>query len=86
MPRQVFNRPARYSRKGDRKAFVFPTPIETDLRPFLEEYCRIEETGSNLDVFDSLIDANRWLMEDKEAHRGKEEGPKSDSAKEKVYL
>ena len=69
MPRQVFSRPDRYSRKGDRKAFVFPTPKEKDLRPFLQEYCRIQETGSNLDVFDSLIEANRWLIEDQEAHR-----------------
>ncbi len=69
MPRQVFNRPDRYSRKGDRKAFVFPTPEEKDLRPFLQEYCRINETGSNLDVFDSLIEANRWLMEEQDAHR-----------------
>ena len=69
MPRQVFSRPHRYSRKGDRKAFVFPEVIEKDLRPFLEEYCRIDETESNLDVFDSLIDANRWLMKDRDAHR-----------------
>lgn len=69
MPRQVFNRPSRYSRKGDRKAFVFPAPIEKDLRPFLEEYCRIEDTSSNLDVFDSLIEANRWLLKDRKAHR-----------------
>ncbi len=69
MPRQVFTRPDRYSRKGDRKAFVFPAPVEKDLRPFLQEYCRVNETGSNLDVFDSLIEANRWLMEEKDAHR-----------------
>lgn len=73
MPRQVFSRPARYSRKGDRKAFVFPTPNEKDLRPFLEEYCRIEETESNLDVFDSLSDAHRWLMQDQKAHRNQDE-------------
>ena len=82
MPRQVFNRPARYSRKGDRKAFVFPTPIEKDLRPFLEEYCRIDETGSNLDVFDSLIDANRWLMEGAEAHREQAELAQAQEQKE----
>lgn len=68
-PRQVFNRPDRYSRKGDRKAFVLPTPKVKDLKPFLQEYCRIHETDSNLDVFDSLIDANRWLMEDRDLHR-----------------
>ncbi len=69
LPRQVFNRPDRYSRKGDRKAFVFPAPTEKDLKPFLTEYCRIQETQSNLDVFESLIDANRWLMDEAEAHR-----------------
>lgn len=68
-PRQVFNRPDRYSRKGDRKAFVFPTPKEKDLKPFLQEYRRIKETESNLDVFESLIEANRWLMQEKDAHR-----------------
>lgn len=68
-PRQVFNRPDRYSRKGDRKAFVFPTPVEKDLKPFLQQYCRITETQSNLDVFESLIEANRWLMENRDAHR-----------------
>lgn len=69
MPRQVFNRPARYSRKGDRKAFVISGPVKRDLRPFLEEYCRIDETESNLEVFDSLIDAHRWLLQDQKAHR-----------------
>jgi len=69
MPRQVFDRPARYSRKGDRKAFVFPVPVTRELRPFLEEYCRIDETESNLDVFDSLIDAHLWLLQDQKAHR-----------------
>ena len=71
-PRQVFKRPDRYSRKGDRKAFVFPAPTEKDLKPFLQEYCRIKETQSNLDVFESLIDANRWLMEERGAHRDAE--------------
>lgn len=31
MPRQVFDRPARYSRKGDRIAFVFPVPVTREL-------------------------------------------------------
>ena len=72
-PRQIFNRPDRYSRKGDRRAFVFPTPKEKGLKPFLQEYCRINETESNLDVFESLIEANRWLMQDRDAHRDSDE-------------
>ncbi len=68
IPWQVFNWPDHYSRKADPKAFVFPTPTEKDLRSFLQEYCRSQETGSNLDMFDSLIAANGWLMEDADAH------------------
>lgn len=68
-PRRVLSEGERYSRKGDRKAFVFPAPQEKDLKPFLQEYCRSEENETNIDVFDNLIEANRWLMEAKEAHR-----------------
>lgn len=59
----------RYSRKSDRKAFVFPNIPEQELRPILKEYCQIEETGSHLNVFQSLIEANRWLLQAKDDHR-----------------
>ena len=68
-PRKVMSTNQRYSRKGDRKAFVFPVPVEKDLGPFLRKYCQTEEHESNLDTFNNLLDANRWLMEAKEAHR-----------------
>lgn len=68
-PRNVLSQKERYSRKGDRKAFVFPVPVEKDLTPFLREYCQTVQHQSNLDVFNNLIDANKWLMEAKEAHR-----------------
>lgn len=68
-PSKALSSKQRYSRKGDRKAFVFPTPVEKDLGPFLRQYCQTEEHESNLDTFNNLIDANRWLMQAKEAHR-----------------
>ncbi len=69
VPRLALPAKKRISRKGDRKAFVFPRDIEKDLKPFLMDYCRVEETGSKLDVFASVIDANRWLVKDQDAHR-----------------
>lgn len=67
----------RISRKGDRKAFVFPHNIDKDLKPFLMEYCRIAETGSNLDVFASVVDANRWLVKGQEEHRRPKSPPEA---------
>ncbi len=72
VPRRVLPAKKRISRKGDRKAFVFPQNIDKDLKPFLLDYCRIEETGPNLDVFASVIDANRWLVKQQDAHRKEE--------------
>ncbi|NKB33679.1 MAG: hypothetical protein GKR91_11330 [Pseudomonadales bacterium] len=68
-PRKTLSQKERYSRKGDRKAFVLPIPVEKDLKGLLQEYCQTEANESNLDVFNNLIDANKWLMESKDAHR-----------------
>jgi hypothetical protein len=65
----------RISRKGDRKAFVFPQRLEKDFKPFLLDYCRIQETGSKLDVFANVTEANRWLVRGQEEHRKRETPP-----------
>lgn len=62
----------RTSRKGDRKAFVFPERFAREIKPFLLDYCRIGETGSQLEVFTNVVEANRWLVRDQEAHRHSE--------------
>ena len=67
--RKKRNLAKRYSRSSDRKAFVFPSTGEQDLEPILKEYCQIEQTGSNFGMFQTLFDANRWLLESQEAHR-----------------
>lgn len=77
VPRMALAPKKRISRKGDRKAFVFPQNIEKDLKPFLMDYCRIQETGSNLDVFASVIDANRWLVRHQDAHRDQKNPPEA---------
>lgn len=59
----------RYSRKSDRKAFVFPSIPERELEPVLKDYCQIERHDSNLGVFQSLVDAKLWLLESQAAHR-----------------
>ncbi len=59
----------RISRKGDRKAFVFPQQSKRDFKPFLMDYCRITETGSKLDVFLNVPEANRWLVRGQDEHR-----------------
>jgi|GEM_PF-1895256 len=59
----------RISRKGDRKAFVFPQSIGERLKSFLTDYCQVAETGSKLDVFANVIEANRWLVRGQEEHR-----------------
>lgn len=69
LPRKVLAERDRYSRKGDRKAFVFSAPQKKHLASFLREYCQTEANDSNLDVFNNLIDANKWLMESKGDHR-----------------
>ena len=65
----------RISRKGDRKAFVFPESLESKLRAFLLDYCRVEETGSKLDVFANVNEANRWLVRGQEEHRDGGDSP-----------
>lgn len=67
----------RISRKGDRKAFVLPRSLESKLRSFLIDYCRVEETGSKLDVFGNVIDANRWLVRGQEEHREADQPPRA---------
>ncbi len=69
LPKRAERKRNRWSRSGDRKAFVFPAPIKMDLKPLLEKYCQIQETQSNLDIFRNLIDANKWLLQAREAHR-----------------
>lgn len=69
IPRLALPAKKRISRKGDRKAFVIPQSLESKLRPFLLEYCRVEETGSKLDVFVNVTEANRWLVRGQEDHR-----------------
>lgn len=68
-PRKILAEGECYSRKGDHKAFVFPMPVKKNLKPFLGEYCQTEAHESNLDIFNNLIDANKWLIDAKEAHR-----------------
>jgi len=67
----------RISRKGDRKAFVLPQSLESKLKPFLIDYCRVEETGSKLDVFANVIEANRWLVRGQEEHRDPDSSPEA---------
>jgi hypothetical protein len=55
------------------------------LQPFLEEYCRIDETESSLDVFDSLIDAHRWLLQDQKAHRKQDGAEAAPPLKQAVF-
>ncbi len=59
----------RYTRNSDRKAFVFPSIPEQELEQILKDYCQIEKHDSSLGVFQSLVDANRWLLESQESHR-----------------
>ena len=61
----------RYCRSSDRKAFVFPRASnrEQELEPVLKDYCQIEQHDSNFGLFQSLFDANRWLLQSKETHR-----------------
>ena len=63
----------RISRKGDRKAFVFPETCTRDFKPFLQDYCCIEKNGSKLEVFANVIDANRWLVGGQDEHRQAEQ-------------
>ena len=59
----------RISRKGDRKAFVFPETFTRDVKQFLFDYCCIAQNGSKLEVFSNVIDANRWLVAGQHEHR-----------------
>ncbi|MAC71522.1 MAG: hypothetical protein CMP84_15140 [Gammaproteobacteria bacterium] len=60
-------------------------PVTRELQPFLEEYCRIDETESSLDVFDSLIDAHRWLLQDQKAHRKQDGAEAAPPLKQAVF-